>query len=169
MNTTGKRDPQTVVAGGGRVAPPKIAGVEIHELGNVMTRSGFMMEFFRTDWPFIKIAVRQINWVQLNAGAVTDWHAHGGQIDHLVGVGGNIKLALWDDRDNSPTKGTTEIVRIGAIRPVMVIVPPGVWHGLRNESGAPAGYINMIDQLYAHAEPDNWRLAPGSTEIPDIL
>lgn len=169
MPAIGKKDAQTVAPGGRRAAPLKIAGVEIHELGNVMTRSGFMMEFFRTDWPFIKIAVRQVHWVQLNAGAVTDWHAHGGQTDHLVGVGGNIKLALWDGRDNSPTKGATEIVRIGAIRPVMVIVPPGVWHGLRNESGAPAGYVNMIDQLYNHAEPDNWRLTPGSTEIPNIL
>ena len=39
----------------------------------------------------------------------------------------------------------------------MVIVPPGVWHGLRNESGVPAGYINVIDQLYDHVDPDNWR------------
>jgi dTDP-4-dehydrorhamnose 3,5-epimerase len=169
MDTIGKKDSQTVVAGGSGAAPPKIAGVEIYELGNVMTRSGFMMEFFRTDWPFIKIAVRQVNWVQLNAGAVTDWHAHTGQVDHLVGVGGNIKLALWDGRNNSSTKGATDVVRIGAIRPVMVIVPPGVWHGLRNESGVPAGYINIIDQLYAYTEPDNWRLTPGSNEIPNIL
>ena len=128
-----------------------------------------MMEAFRTDWSVVGITVRQVNWVQLNPGAVTDWHAHARQTDHIVGMGGNIKLALWDARDVSPTKGATEIVRIGAIRPVMVIVPPGVWHALRNESGVPAGYLNIIDELYDHAEPDNWRLAPRSAEIPDIL
>jgi dTDP-4-dehydrorhamnose 3,5-epimerase len=58
---------------------------------------------------------------------------------------------------------------MGAIRPVLVIIPPGVWHALRNESGEPAGYLNVTDQLYTHDEPDNWRLAPRSTEIPDIL
>ena len=58
---------------------------------------------------------------------------------------------------------------MGALRPVMVIVPPGVWHALRNESGQPAGYINVIDQLYEYEHPDNWRLTPGMAEIPNIL
>jgi dTDP-4-dehydrorhamnose 3,5-epimerase len=165
----GVKDAQTVLPGGSRAGAARIDGVQIHELGNVITRSGFMTEIFRTDWPVVGIAVRQINWVQLNAGAVTDWHAHAKQTDHLIGVGGNIKLALWDARDRSPTRGATEVVRMGALRPVMVIVPRGVWHGLRNESGEPAGYINVIDELYDHAEPDNWRLAPRAADIPDIL
>src|SRR5215471_13522530 len=67
----GTKDAQTVVAGGGRAAPPKIEGVRVHELGNVMTRSGYMTEVFRTDWSAIGITVRQVNWVQLNPGAVT--------------------------------------------------------------------------------------------------
>lgn len=169
MSPAGTKDSPTVLPGGARIASLKIAGVRIHELGNVITRSGFMTEIFRTDWSVIGIAVRQVNWVQLNPGGVTDWHSHAKQTDHIVGVNGNIKLALWDDRDGSSTKGATEILRIGAVRPVMVVVPPGVWHGLRNESGGPAGYVNIIDELYAHENPDNWRLAPRSTEIPDIL
>ena len=169
LPSVGVRDPQTVISGGGRATSPKIVGVHIFELGNVITRSGFMTEIFRSDWPIVDITVRQVNWVQLNPGAVTDWHSHAGQTDHLIGVSGNIKVALWDDRDKSSSKGATEIVRIGAIRPVMITVPPGVWHGLRNESGEPAGYINVIDQLYHHEKPDNWRLTPRSMEIPDIL
>jgi dTDP-4-dehydrorhamnose 3,5-epimerase len=169
MPPLGVRDAQTVIAGGRRAVPPRIVGVQIFDLGNIITRSGWMAEVFRTDWPVVGISVRQVNWVQLSSGAVTDWHCHTQQTDHLIGVGGNIKLALWDDRADSPSKGSSEIIRIGAIRPVMVIVPPGIWHGLRNESGAPAGYINVTDQLYDHAKPDNWRLVPGVTKIPDIL
>jgi dTDP-4-dehydrorhamnose 3,5-epimerase len=80
-----------------------------------------------------------------------------------------IKLALWDQRAASPTNQQTEVIRMGALRPVMVIVPPGVWHALRNESGQPAGYINVIDRLYDYERPDNWRLTPGLSEIPNIL
>lgn len=169
MPHIGTKDAQTVVPGGGRAVPPRIDGVRVVELGNVLTRSGWMAEVFRTDWPEVGIVVRQVNWVQLDPGAVTDWHAHAGQTDHIIGVGGNIKLALWDGRERSPTRGVGEVVRIGAMRPVMVVVPPLVWHGLRNESGVPAGYINVVDQLYEHARPDNWRLQPGAAEIPDIL
>ena len=169
MTRVGVKDTQTVTLTGSRVGAANIDGVRINQLGNVITRSGFMTEIFRIDWPAIGITVRQINWVQLNPGAVTDWHAHAKQTDHLIGVGGNIKLALWDGRDDSPTRGATGIMRLGIFRPVMVIVPRGVWHGLRNESGEPAGYINVIDELYEHADPDNWRLAPHSKDIPDIL
>ncbi len=47
QNPIGRRDPQTVVAGGKRFAPPNIVGVEITELGNILTRSGWMAEIFR--------------------------------------------------------------------------------------------------------------------------
>src|SRR5262245_27196760 len=165
----GKRDPQTVVKGGRRAAPPKIAGVGIVELGNVLTRSGWMVEVFRTDWDGIGISPRQINWVELSPNGVTDWHRHINQVDHLIGVGGVIKLALWDGRKGSVTANQSEIIRLGAMRPVMVIVPPGVWHALKNESGRAAGYLNVTDQLYEYKNPDNWRLATNETGIPDIL
>ncbi len=128
-----------------------------------------MTEIFRTDWEEIGIAVKQVNWVMLNPDAVTDWHMHGLQTDHLVAVNGTIKLALWDGRKTSPTFGANEIIRFGAVRPILVIVPPGVWHGLRNESGALAGYINVIDEAYFHENPDNYRLSPSDDGIPDIL
>lgn len=166
---TGRRDAQTVDARGRRAVSLRIAGVEIVELGNVLTRSGTLLELFRKDWAPIRIDVQQVNYVQLNAGGVTDWHRHELQTDHLVGVGGNIKLALFDGRAQSPTGGQSDIVRLGALRPVMVIVPPGVWHALRNESGEPAGYLNVIDRTYDHADPDNWRLDSRTTDIPDIL
>jgi len=165
----GTRDQQSVAAGGARATLPKIAGVQIVELGNVLTRSGVLLELFRQDWPSIAIGVQQVNWSLLNASGVTDWHRHALQTDHLVGVNGNIRLALWDGREASPTHGASEVIRLGAMRPVMVIVPPGIWHALRNESGAPAGYLNMVDQLYDYARPDNYRLAPGTPGVPDIL
>jgi dTDP-4-dehydrorhamnose 3,5-epimerase len=165
----GKRDAQTVVAGGARSLMPRIAGVQVLELGNVLTRSGSLLEVFRRDWPQAAIDVQQVSWVELNTNAVTDWHKHDRQTDHLVGVGGNLRLALWDQRTDSPTCGQSEIIRLGALRPVMVVVPPGVWHGLRNESGLSAGYLNIIDRAYDYAQPDNWRLAPGTAGVPDIL
>ncbi|MCX7364127.1 MAG: dTDP-4-dehydrorhamnose 3,5-epimerase family protein [Alphaproteobacteria bacterium] len=167
--TVGKRDSQTVIAGGAHSSLPRIAGVKVMELGNVLTRSGSLLEVFRQDWRGIDMVPQQVLWAQLNANGVTDWHKHDRQTDHLVAVGGNIRLALWDDRPGSPTRGQHEIIRLGALRPVMVIVPPGVWHALRNESGAPAGYINVVDEMFDYEKPDNYRLPADSTEAPDIL
>lgn len=165
----GRKDGQTVTADGARARPSPIEGVVVHPLGNVITKSGFMTEIFRTDWAPVKIEVRQVNWVELNPAAVTDWHVHYRQTDHLVAVNGNIKLALYDGRKGSATFGASDVVRMGAVRPVLVIVPSGVWHGLRNESGERAGYINVIDRGYEHADPDNWRTQPHDASLPDIL
>jgi dTDP-4-dehydrorhamnose 3,5-epimerase len=168
-SATGIRDVKTVGPGGHRAQPMQIAGVQLLELGNILTRSGWMLEVFRADWPVAGTSPLQVNFVQLNPNGITDWHCHDRQTDRLVGVGGAIKLALWDMRDGSPTKGMTDIFRIGAIRPVMVVVPPGVWHALRNECGEPAGYLNVVDQLYCYDDPDNRRLAPGMSEVPNVL
>ena len=165
----GRRDPQTVQAGGKRAGAPAIAGVELVELGNVLTRSGNLLEIFRREWPHAGVDVQQVTWIQLNANAVTDWHRHEHQTDRLVAVGGNIRLALWDGRESSSTHNRSDVIRFGALRPVMVVVPPGVWHGLRNESGAPAGYLNIVDRAFDYAHPDNWRLAPGTPGVPEIL
>jgi len=167
--TTGRKDQQTALPGGARAHPPLIDGVHIHELGNIITHSGIMTEIFRDDWPLADFAIRQINFVDLNPGGVTDWHYHAGQTDHLLGVGGAIKLALIDGRPASPTLGAREIVRFGAARPVVVTVPPGVWHALRNESGRPAAYLNLADRLYDYASPDNFRLSPDAPEVAGFL
>jgi dTDP-4-dehydrorhamnose 3,5-epimerase len=91
------------------------------------------------------------------------------QTDHLVAVSGIVKLALWDGRPTSPSCGATDVIRFGGARPRMVIVPPGVWHALRNETGEAAGYINVFDQPYEYERPDNWRLQPGTPGVPGIL
>ena len=166
---TGRKDSPAIASGGTPHDTAPILGVRIVELRNILTRSGLMVEVFRTDWADIGITVRQVNWVELAPGGVTDWHRHARQTDHLVAVHGTIRLALWDDRPDSPTRGATQVVRMGILRPVVVIIPPGVFHALRNESGAPAGYLNVIDEVYVAADPDNWRLPSGSAEAPDIL
>src|ERR1700723_965124 len=100
--TFGKQDEQTTLPNGQRASAPKIAGVRVLELGNILTRSGWMAEIFRTDWPGIEAVTQQINWVEINAHSLTDWHRHDRQTDHLVGVGGVLKLALCDGRPASP-------------------------------------------------------------------
>src|ERR1044072_2674962 len=154
---------------GAKTSASSIDGVHVLRLPNTTLHDGFMMELFRTDWPAIGNAVRQINWFQLRGEAVTGWHCHAAHTDHLIGVAGTIKLALWDGRDTSPSRGATEVVRMGPNLPSTVIIPPGVWHGLRNESNEPAGYVQVLDALYNHKNPDSRRLPFGTPDIPGVL
>ena len=58
------------------------------------------------------------------------------------------------------------MLRLGDLSPHLVIVPSGVWHGFRNESERPAGFINYFERLFLHEDPDNWRLPHDSPLIP---
>ncbi len=169
MTTIGKRDEQTAEPLEATETATAIAGVLVIELRSITTRSGVMMEVFRDEWPGVSGTIRQVNWQHLKVGGVTDWHMHHGQTDQIVGVEGAIRLALYDAREDSATKGAHVVVHLGADRPPLVIVPPRVWHALRNEGPVPAGYINLTTQLYRHEHPDNWRLDPDASDIPDIL
>jgi len=162
----GKKDPQTVTATGARAQSFNIQGVRTIALNNVLTRSGAVTELFRTDWPEISIEPRHMILATMNPGAVTDWHRHTRQTDHLIAISGNIKLVLWDGRENSKTKGQHDIIRFGVLRPLIAVVPPGVWHGLRNESGSIAQYVNVNDVPYDHADPDNFRLSSEHGKAP---
>jgi dTDP-4-dehydrorhamnose 3,5-epimerase len=166
MATHARRDGQTVTRDGDVAGQERITGVVVRECKNVLTRSGSLLEVFRTDWPEVSIVPAQVNWVMLWPDGVTDWHRHLGQTDHLVFGAGVIKLCLFDDREDSPTKGRSNTFRFGDIRPSVVVVPPGVWHGLRNETGTPAGFLNYFDTPYSHEDPDNWRFPNDSAELP---
>src|SRR5437667_391434 len=126
MNPLGTKDLPSILRGGRKIAASLIAGVNVVELGNVITRSGHMAEIFRTDWPTVELPICQVNWQQLKPAGVTDWHVHERQVDHVVGVEGNIKLALFDDRVDSSSRGASETIRLDAERPVLVVVPAGV-------------------------------------------
>jgi len=162
----GKKDHQTVTATGARAQSFNIQGVRTIALNNVLTRSGAVTELFRTDWPEISIEPRHVILATMNPGAITDWHRHTRQTDHLIAISGNIKLVLWDGRENSETKGQHDIIRFGVLRPLVAVVPPGVWHGLRNESGSIAQYVNVNDVPYDHADPDNFRLSSEHGKAP---
>jgi dTDP-4-dehydrorhamnose 3,5-epimerase len=165
----GEKDKQSVTANGDRATPFSIIGVHTITLNNVLTRSGAVTELFSLDWRAISIEPKHVILATMNPGAVTDWHRHEQQSDHLIGISGSIKLALWDGRADSATRGNHEVIRIGILRPQIVVVPPGVWHGLRNESGVSAHYINVTDVPYNHLDPDNFRLSSERDDLPVVL
>jgi dTDP-4-dehydrorhamnose 3,5-epimerase len=160
-----RRDRQTVTAGGAilRTLP---GGVEVHEVRNVVTRNGLTTEVYRSDWSPGQAAVAQVLYVTLRPGAVSAWHCHLAQLDRIFCVAGSVKLALYDDREGSATRGQVSELHLDRARPTLVTVPPGMWHGLKNLGAGDCAFLNFFDRLYDHADPDEWRLAADTDEIP---
>ena len=97
---------------------------------------------------------------------VKGWHYHKKQWDHFVCVKGMMKVALYDSRDKSPTKGVVNEFVIGERNPILVAIPPFVYHGFKCVGTEEALIVNVPTEMYDYAGPDEFRLPPDTKEIP---
>ncbi|MCA1558433.1 MAG: dTDP-4-dehydrorhamnose 3,5-epimerase, partial [Acidobacteria bacterium] len=94
------------------------------------------------------------------------WHVHQFTTDRLFTINGSLKVILFDGRRGSPTHNLINEFRLSPLRPTLVVVPPGVWHGIQNIAQEPGCLINLADHPYAYEDPDHWRLPPDTPSIP---
>lgn len=143
-----------------------IADVRVKEVRNLVTRSGVTTEIYRTDWGVGRGAIEQAIHVSLRGRAVSAWHCHRIQTDHIFVTHGAIKLVLFDDRESSPTRGKLNEFHLSLVRPTLVVIPPGVWHGIQNLMPDTSVFVNFFDHAYRYDDPDEWRLPLDTAAIP---
>lgn len=102
----------------------------------------------------------------MNPGSISAWHVHRLATDRVFVSQGLIRIVLYDARTDSPTYERMNEFRFGVMRPALVIVPPGVWHGVQNISNSAAVMLNLVDHAYRYDDPDHWRLPVDTDKIP---
>lgn len=143
-----------------------IDGVETREVKHVVTYNGITTELFRKDWGLMEDELVHMIHVSLRPGAISAWHMHRLKTDHLFTVAGHLRVALYDDREGSPTRGLVQVEHLSGVRPTLVVIPPMVWHGVQVLSHEPGVFVNFFDHAYDYEDPDDWRLPPDTAEIP---
>jgi dTDP-4-dehydrorhamnose 3,5-epimerase len=160
------KDVATVTSAGKLLFDP-IDGVKIRDLVNQPTRvGGTTTEFYGRDWFDPPIEARQIVHVVMQPGIVSAWHFHAKQHDILFATRGVLRVAVFDDREGSPTRGKVNVVMLGPMHPRAVLVPPKCWHGVQNPGSEIASFINITDKSFEHGDPDDWRVPPDHPNIP---
>lgn len=151
------------------LVPPPIDGVALVDVKNVVYKSGVLTEIFRAEW-FEDFPVRHIVHVSMLAGETSQWHCHKSQRDIIFPVRGHLRIGLYDSRPDSASTGKGCVLNCNLHRPRYLVVPPGVWHGLKNVSRSEdASYIVINDTEYRYDAPDDWTLARGAPDIPVSL
>ncbi|MDR0335648.1 MAG: dTDP-4-dehydrorhamnose 3,5-epimerase family protein [Planctomycetaceae bacterium] len=127
-----------------------IHDVEIRPLNKRTDSRGWLSELFRSD-ELTSEQVPVMCYISETLPDVTRGpHEHVDQTDFFAFFGpGNLKLYLWDNRQDSPTYCYKMILPVGVSNPVAVIVPPGVVHAYRCVSEIPALVFNAPNRLYA--------------------
>jgi dTDP-4-dehydrorhamnose 3,5-epimerase len=144
-----------------------IDGVRIKEVKNVLKSNGDVLcEVFRRDWFLDAGEVDQVFQSIMNPRSISAWHTHELTTDRLFVSQGLLRIVLYDGRLGSPTYERTNELRFGSMRPALLIIPPGVWHGVQNISDSTAVLLNLVDHAYRYEDPDHWRLPIDTDKIP---
>ena len=108
----------------------------------------------------------QVYFTTTYPGVVKAWHYHKKQTDHFYVVRGTVKVALFDERQDSPTAGEVNEVYLGEHCPGLVRIPPGVQHGWMCVGQQEAYIVNVVSEMYNHNSPDEYRTDPHDNHIP---
>ncbi len=142
-----------------------IHGVKVKKLRVIPDERGRLMEMLRADDDFF-IKFGQVYMTTVYPGVVKAWHYHRIQYDNFCVVKGMVKLALYDDREGSPTRGKVNEFFMGEYNPILVHIPPLVYHGFKGIGIKEAIVINIPTEPYNRETPDEYRIDPHDNEIP---
>ena len=140
-----------------------IEGVKTKPMRLVPDERGWLMEILRADEREIFTKFGQVYVSATYPGVVKGWHYHKHQVDNFACVAGMVKLVLVDTREGSPTNGVVNEFFVGTQNPLLVQVPKLVYHGWKCISLEPSLVVNVPDEPYNRAEPDEYRLDPHGT------
>lgn len=126
---------------------------------------GRVMEMLRADDPFYA-GFGQAYFSTIYPGVIKAWHAHQRQTDTMVVIKGMCKIGFFDDRPESTTCGQSKMVVAGEHRPLLVQIPPGIYHGFKAISHEEVLLVNLPNEPYNPASPDELRLAWNDPSIP---
>ncbi|MBM3326536.1 MAG: dTDP-4-dehydrorhamnose 3,5-epimerase [Calditrichaeota bacterium] len=141
-----------------------IEGVKIKSLKVIPDERGRLMEILRADDEMFE-CFGQVYMTTNYPGVVKAWHYHHHQSDNVACLKGMIKLVLHDPRPDSPTKDATEEYFIGEHRPLLIHIPPFVYHGWKCISETESVVINIPTQVYRYTDPDEHRVSWDDPEI----
>jgi dTDP-4-dehydrorhamnose 3,5-epimerase len=138
---------------------PRIEGVEIVDLTRFADDGGSITELARlvdgTPKALPGFTLRQINFSEIEPGAIKAFHLHARQTDvWYVPPRDRLLLILHDVRKGSGSDGVTMRFMLGAGMSRFVRIPPGVAHGVRN-LGAAAGHIIYFTDLHFSPDPSD--------------
>ena len=142
-----------------------IQGVSLKHLKVIPDERGWLMEILRCDDP----QFTQFGQVYLTTAypkVVKAWHYHKKQTDNFTCIHGMMKVALYDARNDSPTFKSLMELFIGKKNPVLITVPPGVYHGFKAIGTETAYFLSIPTLPFNYDHPDEFRLPTDTEEIP---
>ena len=105
-----------------------IDGVKVTRLNQFIDERGKVMHMLRNDWD-VYDKFGEVYFSCTNPNVVKAWHLHKEMTLNYAVITGCIKCVLYDDRNNSPTKGEINEFFMSPEDYYLLTVPPLIWNG----------------------------------------
>ena len=142
-----------------------IEGVVVKKLEPLVDERGLLMEILRSDDSIFE-RFGQCYVTVVRPRIVKGWHYHKKQYDHFCCLRGTAKVVLYDGREKSKTFREVNEFILSLESPLLVKIPPYVFHGFTAVGEEDAMILNLPTELYRYSEPDEYRESPFSERIP---
>lgn len=107
-----------------------IHDVVVEPLRQIADERGAVMHMLRCDSHIFE-KFGEIYFSIVNLTAVKAWKLHKKMTLNLAVPLGSVKLVLYDDRQESPTRGKIQELVIGENNYCLVKIPPRIWNGFQ--------------------------------------
>ena len=141
----------------------RIDGVVVKHLKRIPDERGTIMHMLRSDDELFE-KFGEIYFSTAYPGVIKGWHLHKKMTLNYAVVRGMIKLVLYDDRKDSPTRGSLMELFIGEDNYCLVRIPPKVWNGYKCMGKKTCMVANCA--THPHDPSEMERLDPASKKIP---
>ncbi len=143
----------------------EIEGVKVIPLKRIPDERGTIMHMLRRDDPHF-IEFGEIYFSTIYRGVIKGWHRHRDMTLNYACVFGRIKLVIYDDREDSPTRGALMEQFLGPDHYALVQIPPGLWNGFKGMSDPHAIIANCCTHPHDPSAKRSDRLDPHNNDIP---
>jgi dTDP-4-dehydrorhamnose 3,5-epimerase len=140
-----------------------IEGVQVIPLRRIPDERGTIYHMLRADDPHF-VEFGEIYFASVYKGVVKGWHLHHDMTLNYACIHGRVKVVCYDDRPDSPTRGSLLEVFLGPDNYSLVVIPAGIWNG--HKGMGPDVSILANCATHSHDPSRSERLDPFNNHIP---
>ena len=140
-----------------------IEGVEIKLLKRIPDERGSIYHMLRCDEDVFE-SFGEIYFSSVFPGVIKGWHIHKKMILNYTVIYGMIKLVLYDERENSKTRGNLMEIFLGEDNYLLIKIPPKIWNGFKGIGEKKAIIANCAS--IPHDPDEIQRKDPFTEDIP---
>lgn len=125
-----------------------IEDLKVYKVSTYVDDRGYVRELWRKGY-FFNDQVEQVYFATCTKGVIKAWHYHKVHTDRLIPIKGRVKIGFVDMRPGSKYFENQDSIVIDAnINPMIVEVPPMVYHGQMGLSDEEVILLNVATHVY---------------------